>query len=254
MSARDYVIKKATDIQTRASDVVSTASGVADDPRSSPGGSEARLAVTAMARDAYDRTREAGEYASQEIAKRMRAVSELANELATMSGELEDREAGKRIMSGISESVDRLKASYEEEIAEVRGHVNETIRGYAEKGLVARDAMRRRKDEVEKIGRFLKGATDELVERFMQEAERRGAKRVVERALGILEFDKEFTGRLGSVERYGRDLGAPVDALEVRLARLSSVPGFYEALESDLRDVYSHGELDDLYGRLEKLL
>lgn len=258
ISARGYVVRKAEDVQRKSREVTERARSVTDPGIDVPAGAitageDARNAVTRLASDARARARAASSHAAQEFADQLRGVSELAAVLATTGARLEDRESGARVLSEIYDQIDRLHKQYEADLAEVGRLAEDTIGDFAATNLVAKETLARRAAEADEIAEFIGGAMQELRERFVAEGERRGVSDQIRRALDFLDFDIEFSRRVGTMEGYRRELAAPVDAMETRLSRLASEPGFYESLVSDLEGVYSRDELDDLNRRLDEV-
>lgn len=249
VSARDYVIRTAENAQKK---VVAAGNRVEDAlAKYKPSGewaSEARAAVTTMATDAASRTAAVSGDVSRILADQMASLAGVASELASSSSDLADREASIAILEDISESVDRLRDSYEDEIRSVNGLAEDSIRGHAEKNLAMKQALEARAREAGEIGEKMRGATLELVKRFNGEAERMGLKPAVQRAIGFLKFDDDFSKRVGSLGDYSRDLMKPVGILESRFAEL------YDSTGSGLMGVYSREELNDLNGRLDEVL
>ena len=213
----------------------------------------ARESVERAAAAVYTRALEAGGVAAGSAAARMAEIADIAESLAANSGSLEDREAGKRVLRGISESVDRLKASYEEDASMAREYAGDAVRGYAESALARKEVLERRAAELLRAREFLEGAIGALTERFMAEAERRGARDVVERARRALDFGSYLEARVGGVPQYASDLAEPISDLETRLARRASVPGLYEQLESDVAGVPPRENIDTLRARVDSL-
>ena len=210
--------------------------------------SDAREAVTRTAHEAYSRTREVSGDVSSILSAQMSSLAELASELASTSADLSDREAAIGVLEAISESVDRLRASYEDETRAVNGLAEETIREHTEKNLVGKELHESRVREAAEVGEKMSRATKELADRFAQEAERKGLKTTVERAVGFLEFDKDFSRRFGSLDSYRSDLMRPVGEIASRFAEL------YGGDDTGLMGVYSREELDDLDRRLDEVL
>jgi hypothetical protein len=248
-SARDYVIRTAEDAQNRFAAAEGRVAGALTNY--SPSGdwaSEARAAVTDMAADAASHTEKISGDVSRILADQMSALAGVASDLASSSSDLADREASIAVLEDISISVDRLRASYEDEIRSVNGLAEDSIRDHAEKNLARKDVLESREREARAIGAKLRGATLDLVKRFNREAERRGLKPAVMRAIGFLEFDDDFSRRVGSLEEYSRSLAKPIGVLESRFAEL------YDSTGSGLAGVYSREELNDLNGRLDEVL
>lgn len=213
----------------------------------------ARESVERAAAAVYARALEAGSDAAGLVAARMGELAEIAESLAANSGSWEDREAGERVLRGISESVDRLKASYAEDASMAREYAGDAIRGYAESTLVQREALERRAAEVLRAREFLEGATRELAERFMAEADRRGVRALVERAMRALDFGSYLEARIGGVPEYASALDGPIGGLETRLAKRASVPGDYEKIQSDVAGVPPREKIDTLRARVDAL-
>jgi len=213
----------------------------------------ARESVERAAAAVYARALEAGSEAAGSAAARMGELAEIAESLAVNSGSLKDREAGERVLRGISESVDRLKASYEEDASMAREYAGDAVRGYAESTLVQREVMERRAAEVLRAREFLEGATRELGERFMADADQRGLRPLVERAMRALDFGSYLEARVGGVPEYASALGGPIGGLESRLAKRASVPGNYEKIQSDVAGVPPRDKIDTLRSRVDAL-
>lgn len=253
-SARDYVIRTSAEAQRRARDADEMSARVSvEAPRPAETGSSARESVEEAAVAVYRRASGAGTAAAGFAADRMAEVAELADSLATKSASLEDREEGERILREIAESVDRIKASYAEDASMVREYAGDAIREHAESALATREYMALRADEVRRARDFLVGATGELYERFMAEADRRGLREVVDRAVRALDFASRVDSRVGGVPAYASDLAAPIDDLEARLAERASVPGDYEKIGEDVEGVLSRDKIDSLLRRVDSL-
>ena len=87
----------------------------------------------------------------------------------------------------------------------VREYAGDAIREHAESALATREYMALRADEVRRARDFLVGATGELYERFMAEADRRGLREVVDRAVRALDFASRVDSRVGGERGDGTE-------------------------------------------------